>query len=159
MNLLELASIILTVNHIAKNKNKKMSKSKLSIIKNHDYISLVMPYGRFTIGRSGAKASGKISSDSFARLDAHVVSLNKAGKNYGEAMNDLLDEKTLTLLCPEWNEAPTYVPVVDDVVIINDAKLAAKHGDGVVVSVTRKRANVMFASCLLSVENFLLKKV
>lgn len=89
-----------------------MKKTELKLNCQHDYISLKMPIGTFTVSRSGAKASGELVTiaGAFETLDNYVH--KTSGKTVGEAMEDLTKPEFLATLIPNWNKptvADTFV--------------------------------------------------
>lgn len=89
---------------------------KISLIENHDYLSVVTPNGRFTLNRSGYKASGLMCNQSvFNNMVKHVEDAKSKGLNNIEAMKTLLDEKTMSNLFPEWNKKAEKISVGDTV--------------------------------------------
>ena len=94
----------------------------LSVNLQHDYLTLKTPVGNFTTGRSGAKASGQLTSipGAFKAIDDYVENAVKNKKSYGEAFKDLLDPKLMDVLVPGWDK-PKVVNVADgDRVVFSD---------------------------------------
>jgi len=80
-------------------------KAKIKILVNHDYLSVVTPNGRFTLNRSGYKASGLMCvGKTFNNIAKHVDEQLAKGLNNEEALKTLLDEKTMSKLFPDWNK-------------------------------------------------------
>lgn len=120
-----------------------MAKKLLSIIEQHDYMSLVTPNGRFTMSYGGEKASGFLAMPSETKFfDAMIKFVRaesvKPGMNFGKAFKKLEDEKKLTTLWPNWNKKSTNPFKGDGTEIIqfnNDmAKYRAKYGNGRILS-------------------------
>ncbi len=89
-------------------------KTSLSINIQQDYITLKTPNGSFISSWNGAKASGKLASDtkSFNAIDEYVKSFQGT---VSEAIKSLTDPTTLTKLWPAWNqEAPKTVIKISD---------------------------------------------
>jgi len=123
-----------------------MPKKLLSIINNHDYMSLVTPNGRFTAGWNGEKASGKLAmpseSKAFKAMSEFLqAESKKPGMTLGKAFEKLTDEKLLTSLWPNWNAKETNPFKGDGTEIIqfNEEmkKYRAKHGNGRVLEVKK----------------------
>jgi hypothetical protein len=121
-----------------------MPKKPISIINNHDFMSLVTPNGRFTMSWNGEKASGKLAmpseSTAFKALTNFVnTESKKPGMTMGKAFEQLADEKILASLWPNWNAKETN-PFKGDgtetVQFIEDMKqYRAKKGNAKVLSI------------------------
>lgn len=81
---------------------KKSNLPKLNV--QHEYISLKLPVGTFTVSFRGSKVSGELVliKGAFESLDKYVVENTKT-RSTGEVMNDLLNPKLLDQLVPGWN--------------------------------------------------------
>lgn len=136
-----------------------MSK-KLSLNKQHEYITLRTPNGNYTNSFSGAKASGRLAldSNSFNAIDGHVQNLVRKGKTYGAAMETLLDESILSILWPDWNKEYPNNFTVEDVVIVPTNK---KMGQGKIVEITKRgKLIVLFPGAgRVQVDGFMVEKV
>jgi len=121
---------------------------KLSLNVQHEYITLKTPNGNFTTSYRGAKASGKLAAHptAFKELDKYIHQSVKDGKikNYGDAMETLLDPKVLSKFWAEWDEDLNVVGIGDKVTFTE--KLFLKHhpNPGIVKEVKRKTAYVEF---------------
>lgn len=102
-----------------------MSKIKLNV--QHEYITLGMPNGNFTISYNGYKCSGGLSFDQagFDSLVKFVKDKNN-GKNMGEIMAKLANEEVLSKVWPNWDK-PAKVTIYQ---IGAKVKIAAKLPDG-----------------------------
>ncbi len=113
----------------------------LSLNVQHEYITLKTPNGNFTTSYSGARASGKLASNSaaFNALDKYVQTTMKKS-NAGDAMKNLLDTKVLTSLWPNWNEkvlTNDFKPT--DKVKFNQSLFIKKYPNGGVVMKVAKK--------------------
>lgn len=90
----------------------KISAPKLNV--QHDYISLKLPIGTFTVSCYGSKASGELCTikGAFDILDKYV---KNSDKPYLETMTDLTNPTILSKLIPGWDK-----PTVSDVFTIGD---------------------------------------
>lgn len=125
------------------------AKKKLSIIESHEYMSLVTPNGRFTMGYRGEKASGNLvnSKTTFDNLINFVNGKVKSDKlKFGEAFRMLADEKVIAALWPEWDvvEVNPYKGDGTERVEMAIAKYTAKYGPGTIVEVRKLNVFVKF---------------
>lgn len=83
----------------------KTQKTTLLLQEHYDYMSVIHTNWRFTMGRSGEKASGTLARDKvgFNALLGYITSERKAGRKNGEIMRSLADEKVLPVVWPAWN--------------------------------------------------------
>jgi hypothetical protein len=113
----------------------------------HEYMSLVTPNGRFTMGYRGEKMSGKMATvpGLFDKMINHVNGLmkSKKAKNFGEAFETLADPKVMTSLWPDWDKVAENPFKPNDRVVFIDPKYK-KYGVMVVHSV--KKDNVVMIS-------------
>lgn len=113
----------------------------LSLNVQHEYITLKTPNGNFTTSYRGARASGKLASNStaFNALDKYVQTTMKKS-NAGDAMKNLLDPKVLTSLWPNWNDKVQenlFLP--NDKVKFNESLFIKKYPNGGVVTKVAKK--------------------
>lgn len=118
----------------------KAPKAKLSVITNHDYLSLVTPKGRFTAGRYGYKGSGNVTGNVFDSFVNHVERERKT-KNLGQVFSEMLDGELLETIWPNWNVAEVNPFKVDDLVRFTDARGRKKYGVGRVIRLAGRGAN------------------
>jgi hypothetical protein len=84
--------------------NMKTKSPKLKVT--HDYITLSLPVGNYTVSFNGRKASGQLATmkGAFATLNKYVDQESKT-KSYGEVMEQLTNIEVLNQVFPEWNQA------------------------------------------------------
>ena len=82
----------------------KTKSPKLKVT--HDYITLSLPVGNYTVSFNGRKASGQLATmkGAFATLNKYVDQESKT-KSYGEVMEQLTNIEVLNRVFPEWNQA------------------------------------------------------
>ncbi len=91
-----------------KQDSSKRAVAKLNV--QHDYITLKLPTGNFTVSFGGVKVSGQLVNmpGAFRALDQYVQKERKE-KNMGDVMNQLTDPIILDSLVPGWDK-----PIIAD---------------------------------------------
>jgi hypothetical protein len=81
----------------------KTKPPKLKIT--HNYITLSLPVGNYTVSFSGRKVSGQLVTmkDAFTTLNKYVDQESKT-KSYGEVMEQLTNIEVLNQVFPQWNQ-------------------------------------------------------
>jgi len=85
---------------------KRDMKTKTPKLKvTHDYITLTLPVGNYTVSFRGRKASGQLATmkGAFDTLNKYVDQESKT-KSYGEVMEQLSKIEILNQVFPQWNQ-------------------------------------------------------
>lgn len=106
------------------------TKALLSIVERRNSHTLRTPNGNFTMGYSGERATDLLASDAKAfKAMREFVNAESNKSNFGIAFAKLADEKILSKLWPNWNQAKKVFSKGTAVKIIGGN---TKYGVGVV---------------------------
>lgn len=151
--MLEKFVVIYNINYICLIM-KKVLVPKL--ITNHDFITLRLPIGNFTINRNGSKVSGelahmKVASDALEKY----VEEKRATNKLEDVMNSLLNVRVLRKLVPNWDKPTSKIFSKDDVVEFVNPVFKKKYNDKYVVkSSTGKSTTILICGAPVSVSSF-----
>lgn len=109
----------------------------------HDYITLRMPNGNFTVSYSGYKASGGLVDDdggAFKRFVNHVKK-ERQTKTVGEVMEELTKKELLDSIWSDWDKVVKNEFKKGNKVIV---PLKPNYGTGEIYNVNKKTCDVLF---------------
>lgn len=117
--------------------------SKATLNNQHEYITLRMPNGNFTVSFNGYKASGGIvqaGTEVFKRF-VKFVDEGRKTKSIGEVMQELTDETVLSSLWQDWDKVIKNPFKVGNRVVMPKKM---NYGAGEIYKVTKKNCGVVF---------------
>ena len=109
----------------------------------HEYITLKMPNGNFTVSYRGCKATGGIvnaGAGVFQRF-VNFVENKENGESYGERMEKLTDTTILTSIWSDWNKVEKNPFKINDEVTVPKKP---QFGFGTIYKITKKSCYVLF---------------
>lgn len=127
-------------NFSAVNEETVKGQRGLSLNIQHDFLTLKMPTGSFTVNRNGAKASGQLVSmkGAFEALDKYIHDKSK-GSSFGDVMKEMVAKpEILDELVPGWDKPKEITLKPGDTVKMSEPAFAKKYPDEYKVKDVRK---------------------